>query len=241
MTENPFEIKQLESLSEAAQAWHELRRNYGYEQIYQASEQALAGLALVATDCGPGPDHFVDIRQEQHINMFDLPTALFFKPSDKFGEVYGIFSGWFRVPAGYQYLGRNYRSLEHAYQASKFMRTSPALAQEIHEAKYPIKAKLIGRKEDNLPLIRTDWDEMKEMAMLAPAIAILHQHAPIRELLLSTGDAAIVEDTYGDPYWGRGPDFQGLNGLGRTWMMAREIIRLEKGVEVIQSICQHIA
>ena len=241
MTENPFEIKQLESLSEAAQAWHELRRNYGYEQIYQASEQALAGLALVATDCGPGPDHFVDIRQEQHINMFDLPTALFFKPSDKFGEVYGIFSGWFRVPAGYQYLGKNYRSLEHAYQASKFVRTSPAVAQEIHEAKYPIKAKLIGRKEDNLPLIRTDWDEMKEMAMLAPAIAILHQHAPIRELLLSTGDAAIVEDTYGDPYWGRGPDFQGLNGLGRTWMMAREIIRLEKGVEVIQSICPHIA
>ena len=47
------------------------------------------------------------------------------------------------------------------------------------------------------------------------------QHAALRELLLATGDALLVEHTKNDAYWGDGGDGTGLNRLGKLLMVLR--------------------
>jgi ribA/ribD-fused uncharacterized protein len=50
-------------------------------------------------------------------------------------------------------------------------------------------------------------------------------HADIREILLGTGDAPIVENAPGDYYWGCGKDGSGKNRLGQILMEVREALR----------------
>jgi ribA/ribD-fused uncharacterized protein len=54
-------------------------------------------------------------------------------------------------------------------------------------------------------------------------------HADIRDLLLSTADEEIVEDTSTDHYWGRGRTGTGKNMLGRILMRTRRQLRAEVG------------
>ena len=51
------------------------------------------------------------------------------------------------------------------------------------------------------------------------------QHADLRQLLLDTGDAAIVEHTTNDAYWGDGGDGRGRNVLGQILMSVRQELR----------------
>lgn len=50
-------------------------------------------------------------------------------------------------------------------------------------------------------------------------------HAQIREILLSTADEDLVENSPGDYYWGCGVDGSGQNKLGQILMQARTIVR----------------
>ncbi len=52
-------------------------------------------------------------------------------------------------------------------------------------------------------------------------------HDDIRDILLSTGDEEIVEDTTTDHYWGRGRTGTGKNMLGRILMRTRGRLRTE--------------
>jgi len=60
-------------------------------------------------------------------------------------------------------------------------------------------------------------------------VAKFEQHAGLRELLLSTGEAKLVEHTERDDYWGDGGDGSGRNGLGRLLMEVREGMRDSAG------------
>ncbi len=51
------------------------------------------------------------------------------------------------------------------------------------------------------------------------------QHADLREILLGTGDAVIVEHTANDSYWGDGGDGSGKNKLGQILMRVRDELR----------------
>jgi len=48
------------------------------------------------------------------------------------------------------------------------------------------------------------------------------QHGGLRVLLLSTGDAELVEHTANDRYWADGGDGSGRNMLGCILMLVRE-------------------
>ena len=63
--------------------------------------------------------------------------------------------------------------------------------------------------------------------MRAAVDAKFRQHAALRELLLATGDAKLVEHTDRDAYWGDGGDGTGRNMLGRILMAIRETLRAE--------------
>ena len=51
------------------------------------------------------------------------------------------------------------------------------------------------------------------------------QHAALQALLLSTGDAVLVERTPRDHFWGDGGDSSGQNWLGRILMEVRAALR----------------
>jgi ribA/ribD-fused uncharacterized protein len=48
------------------------------------------------------------------------------------------------------------------------------------------------------------------------------QHEDLQLLLLSTGEAILIEHTENDDYWGDGGDGSGLNTLGKILMKIRK-------------------
>ena len=77
----------------------------------------------------------------------------------------------------------------------------------------------IGRSR-KLPL-RRDWESAKIDVMRTAVRAKFTQHDELRDLLLSTKDAKLVERTSNDSFWGDGGDGRGLNWLGRILMQVR--------------------
>lgn len=72
--------------------------------------------------------------------------------------------------------------------------------------------------------LRTDWDEVKDDVMQRGVLRKFETHADIRAILLSTGDALIVENAPHDDYWGCGEDGNGQNRLGQILMEVRSIL-----------------
>ena len=75
--------------------------------------------------------------------------------------------------------------------------------------------------------LRRDWESVKVGIMRDVVRAKFTQHDDIRQILLSTGDAKIVEHTENDSYWGDGGDGSGKNMLGRILMEVREDLKKE--------------
>ncbi len=69
-----------------------------------------------------------------------------------------------------------------------------------------MRAAKIGR--DRTRPIREDWDSVKDEVMLKALRAKFTQHVSLRELLLGTNDAELVEHTANDSYWADGGDRQ---------------------------------
>jgi ribA/ribD-fused uncharacterized protein len=73
--------------------------------------------------------------------------------------------------------------------------------------------------------LREDWESQKDRIMHEAVLAKFTQHADLREFLLATSDATIVEHTTSDRYWGDGGDGSGKNMLGKSLMGVREELR----------------
>lgn len=75
--------------------------------------------------------------------------------------------------------------------------------------------------------LRPDWEKVKNSIMYEIVRAKFEQNADIREKLLATGDAQLVEGNYWhDNYWGqctcaRCANIVGFNQLGKTLMRVR--------------------
>ncbi len=68
-------------------------------------------------------------------------------------------------------------------------------------AKSPMIAARMGRSRKR-PL-RKDWESVKDSIMHEAVLAKFTQHADLREVLLGTGDAKLVEHTENDRLLGR--------------------------------------
>lgn len=135
----------------------------------------------------------------------------FYSVGDDFGEFsnfapYEIFLGKKRWPTS-----------EHYFQAQKFVDAKDR--EQVRRAKTPMIAARIGR--DRKRKIRRDWNSVRVSVMREAVLAKFTQHEDLRELLLSTGDAKIVEHTDNDSFWGDGGDGSGENWLGRILMELR--------------------
>ncbi len=133
-------------------------------------------------------------------------------------EQYGSFSNF--SPHGFVLDDLYWFTSEHYFQAQKFIGTPHV--EQIRLVKTPKDAAKMGR-ERTRPL-RPDWEEVKDDIMRKAVLRKFETHADIREILLSTGKAEIVENSPIDFYWGCGSDGSGKNMLGIILMEVREII-----------------
>ncbi|MCW2763278.1 MAG: hypothetical protein JWR85_3479 [Marmoricola sp.] len=125
-----------------------------------------------------------------------------------------------------EWRGRLWATSEHAYQAAHFFETAPELAEKIFTARSAHEAyKAAKANADKAPI---NWEDIKEEVMLDICRHKLQQHAYVREKLLETGVAEIVEDSPKDSFWGWGADRKGRNALGIVWMKLREELRAEE-------------
>ena len=138
------------------------------------------------------------------------------------GDEYGCFSNFAAYPIKLD--GKMWPTSEHYFQAQKFDDVEHSDA--IRKAKSPMIAARMGR--DRKKKLRRDWESVKVSIMTDAVRAKFSQHEDLRDVLLGTGDAKIVEHTENDDYWGDSGDGRGKNMLGQILMRVRQEIQKER-------------
>lgn len=147
----------------------------------------------------------------------------FYRASDK---PYGGFSNLFRRSVVFE--GETFITSEHAYQAGKARK--PEVRKWLMAAPSPA---LLAMAAHGLYYwdIAPGWSTTKYDRMRDVLRAKFTQHDDLRELLLSTGDARLVEsatvDNEVNRTWGE-VNGVGRNMLGKLLMEVREELRLNK-------------
>jgi len=139
--------------------------------------------------------------------------------------------GWLSnmSPHSVTWSGRIWRTCEALFQALRFDAVKHAeIVSLIHEATSPIAAKGVAKSHvDKMyvtPQSPEDLDNMRAVLRLK-----IKTYPALREQLLATGDALIVEDVTSRPhgsslFWGAQRDldgWSGVNQLGKLWMELR--------------------
>lgn len=141
----------------------------------------------------------------------------FYSVNDEYGE----FSNFAKYPIKLD--GKNWPSTEHYFQAQKFQ--DAAYQQKIRKTSTPLQAAILGR--DRRQKLRCDWESTKISVMRNALWAKFTQHEELKELLLSTNDARLVEHAENDSFWGDGGNGKGKNWLGRLLMEVRKQLAID--------------
>lgn len=124
--------------------------------------------------------------------------------------------------------GETWPTTEHAYQAAKTLNV--AYRRRIRMSASPGHAKMLGQasafKQHGITM-RRDWETVKYDVMIDLLRIKFRTHADLREKLLATGKAKLVEgNTWNDTVWGV-CNGVGANNLGRSIMLVRAELRSE--------------
>ena len=119
--------------------------------------------------------------------------------------------------------GVSWPTVEHYYQAMKH--DDLEFREQIRSCHSPKEAKNLAYK---LPA-KGGWDDERYSVMRDGLRAKFTQHDDLRELLLSTGDAVLIENSPSDYFWGCGADGSGKNMLGNMLMELRESLMDDGG------------
>lgn len=137
-------------------------------------------------------------------------------------QPYGCFSNFSQH--GIFIEGAYWSTVEHYYQSRKFIGTDyEVIVPVIHAVSTPEEAASLGRCPTRKP--HPEWNIFKTQVMRKAVLTKFITHADIREILLSTKDQLLVEDSPRDYFWGCGADKTGQNHLGKILMSVREEIR----------------
>ena len=115
-------------------------------------------------------------------------------------------------------------TVEHYYQAQKFLGSpDEKIIPVIHQACTPEEAAALGRCSTRQ--IRSDWEVAKTRIMREAVLKKFSTHSDIKEILLSTGDKLLVEDSPNDYFWGCGANKTGQNHK-RLMQARRQVLQL---------------
>lgn len=145
-----------------------------------------------------------------------MKTIHFYKVRD----AYGWFSNFSKHPIELD--DKVWPTTEHYFQAKKFEGTEHE--ELVRAASSPMEAAKMGR-ERSRPL-RADWETVKDDIMRKAVKAKFTQYNDLKEVLLGTDDAILVEHTTNDAYWGDGGDGSGKNMLGKILMEVRTELKV---------------
>jgi ribA/ribD-fused uncharacterized protein len=118
---------------------------------------------------------------------------------------------------------REWPSVEHYYQASKFENESDR--EKIRQARHPREARKMGRSRSRKR--RPGWRDLKKVYMTRAVYTKCRTYPAIAAKLLATGEKNLLENTQFDYYWGCGRDRRGHNVYGRILMNVRAKLREE--------------
>ncbi len=162
-------------------------------------------------------------RKRPATDSIAVQEIRFYRANEK---PFGAFSNLFRCPVEFE--GTVYPTSEHAYQAGKAIK--PAVRQWILNAPTPALAAMAAHGLyvwDVVP----DWAQIKFDRMRAVLRAKFDQHADLRELLLSTGEARLVEagtvNNAVNRLWGE-VGGKGENMLGVMLMELRAVYAMQR-------------
>lgn len=147
----------------------------------------------------------------------ELIEVRFYRASEK---PYGAFSNLYRREIEFE--GEKFATSEHAYQAGKARK--PEVRKWLMEAPSPA---LLAMAAHGLYVwdVNSDWSKIKFERMKRVLQAKFTQHEDLRQLLISTGKARLVESTTVDNavnrLWGEVSGV-GKNKLGELLMEVRE-------------------
>ena len=120
--------------------------------------------------------------------------------------------------------GMEFQNSEAIYQSMKTLDITDRERFTEYDGK---ESKANGRKLT----IRPDWDEVKYPLMVKIVYEKFRQNPELKEMLLSTGDEELLENTTGwhDNIWGncnceKCKDIEGQNLLGKALMEARLLL-----------------
>lgn len=198
---------------------------------------------------GAAPADDVEPLEKMNALSLDGPVK-FFAREDGYFEFSNYYASTFTIE---EIL---FRSVEQFYQAYKFYNPDDPISMEyfqlLLEADSPQKVKdmgnqrvsrfgakwLINKAKPALGTVkeaverysslemRPDWDEIKVEVMEEGLMAKFTQNPRLRELLLSTGDRELIEDSPRDNFWGNARN--GQNMLGKLLMKIRTELRVEQ-------------
>lgn len=136
---------------------------------------------------------------------------------DKFDGEYAFLSNFYESPIKGDD-GITYPTVEHYFQAMKTL--NKGQRQEIAAQDTPGKAKRLGRAVN----LRPDWEKVKSDVM-RQGVTAKFQIPELREQLLATGDAILIEGNWwGDTCWGM-CNGVGENRLGKILMEVRTSLK----------------
>ena len=159
---------------------------------------------------------------QQGIDAVEMVEISFYRANEK---PYGVFSNLYRRSIEFE--GREYPTSEHAYQAGKAAKES--VREWILSAPSP---SLVAMAAHGLYTwdIAPDWSKVKFDRMRGVLRAKFTQHQDLFDLLLSTGEARLVESAKTDNavnrLWGE-VNGKGKNMLGVLLMELRSELRLK--------------
>ena len=137
-----------------------------------------------------------------------------------FAGAYSFLSNFCPVAIGLD--GEDYPSVEHAFQAAKTDNLEERL--KIRDTPSPVTAKHLGKRVT----LRPGWDHVRFDIMETLVRQKFTRHAELREKLLATEDAELIEgNTWRDMTWGavwnkdKGR-WVGKNHLGQILMKVRD-------------------
>ena len=137
------------------------------------------------------------------------------KRINEFKGKYYFLSNFYNAEITYN--GYTFRNNEAAFQAQK----CPSRIKEFCDLN-PSEAKRLGRHV----CLRYDWEYVKEDIMYEVCKTKFIQHPDLAQLLIDTGDAALIEgNTWGDTTWGV-CDGIGENKLGNILMKIRDELKI---------------
>lgn len=125
--------------------------------------------------------------------------------------------------------GRQYLNSEAAFQSAK---TLDAKERDAFSSMNGVTAKRAGKKV----ALRSDWEQVKVGIMEEVVRAKFQQNPELRDKLIATGNAQLVEGNYWhDTFWGvDSKTGEGENHLGQILMKVRAELRTSEDVAQLQ-------